>query len=584
MQTNAIAKTLSGIYRLLAIAFVLFILYFAQTLVIPLTVAALLTFLLAPLSTFIEKWVGRVPAALITVLTAFTVLGVLGYMFAKQLIEFGAELHNYTQLIQTKAQSLRFTGESFFNKITQMIENVRSEFFGPVNAPISGTEGRQQEVKLIDLSPHLSGFIESIVGSLFSILSMAGIVLLLVIFMLLDRDDIRSRIIKLMGQSRISSTTSAMKDASERVTTYLFRLLVVNVGFGLAVFLGLNAIGIPNPILWGCLAAILRFIPYIGSWIAALIPIILAFVISDSWMTPLLTITFFIVLELITAYGVEPFYYAGGTGVSSFALILAAIFWTWLWGPIGLLLSTPLTVCLVVLGQNVTNMNFLRVLLSQEQPLTPAEECYHRLLLNDTTAPMETIETYLQKNSLISLDQDILLPIIYQLEKDFRLDLIDAEKKGEVYQSLGELIEFLEINEPKEKTALEGKALCIPTRTQRDEFGSTLLAQALISEGLGAEHTKKHAMGEINALIAQEKPSTLVVVATAPLVLSQTRFLTAKIAQQNPDYPLVVCLLGISELDPDALEKLTAAGAQKVVYTISQAIKAIRELSPQLSH
>jgi len=577
MQTNAIANTLSGIYRLLAIAFALFILYFAQTLVIPLTVAALLAFLLTPLSTLIEKWVGRVPATLITVLTAFITLGVLGYVFALQLAEFGSELHKYTQLIQTKAQSLRLTGETFFNQIAHAIESIRTEFFGSSISPTKGLENTQPEVKLIDLSSHLTGFIESIVGSIFSILSMAGIVLLLVIFMLLDRDDIRARLIKLMGQSRISSTTSAMKDASERVTTYLFRLLVVNVGFSLAVFLGLSVIGIPNPILWACLAGILRFIPYIGSWIAALIPIILSFVISDSWMTPLLTIAFFVVMELITAYGIEPFYYGGGTGVSSFALILAALFWTWLWGPIGLLLSTPLTVCLVVLGQNVANMNFLRVLLSQEQPLTPAEESYHRLLLKDVTAPMEIIEIYLQKNSLLSLHQDVLLPIIFQTEKDFRLDLIDAEKKGEVYQALGELIEFLELNEPKETVIPEGKALCIPTRTQRDEYGAIFLAQALIAEGLGAEHTKKHALGEIDALIAQEKPSTLIIVATAPLVLSQTRFLTTKISQQNPDHPLVICLLGISELDSVSLEKFTAAGANKVVYTLSQAVEAVRD-------
>ena len=215
------------------------------------------------------------------------------------------------------------------------------------------------DVKLIDLSSSFTNIAEWLSGSFFKVLGSTGIILLLVIFMLLNREDIRGRIIKLIGQHRISSTTSTMDDASERVYDYLFRQFIVNIGFGICVSTGLYLIGIPNAILWGCFAAILRFIPYIGSWIAAILPIALSFIITDTWSVPLLTISFFIILEIITAYVIEPFYYGVGTGVSSFALILAAIFWTWLWGPIGLLLSTPLTVCLVVLGQHMTNMKLL---------------------------------------------------------------------------------------------------------------------------------------------------------------------------------------------------------------------------------
>lgn len=577
MNTATIAKTLSGIYRLLGIAFALCVLYFAQSLVIPLTVAALLTFLLSYLVTYLERWVGRLAAIFLAVLVSFSIIGVIGYVFAKQLIEFGTQFPSYIQIIQAKLKTFHFSGE-IFNKLNTYLENVKFDLFG-ASAPVDQADS-QVNVKWIDLSSHLTRFIELIVSSLFNLLSMAGIILLLVIFMLFNHEDIRSRIIKLMGQSRISSTTSAMRAASDRVTSYLFRLLVVNAIFGFLFFVGLTIIGIPNPILWGCLAGILRFIPYIGAWIAALIPIALSFIITDSWMTPLFTIGFFIILEIVTAYGIEPLYYGGGTGVSAFALILAALFWTWMWGPLGLLLSTPLTVCLVVLGQYVTNMNFLRVLLSQEQPLTPAEECYHRLLLKDSGESMDLIESYLQKNSLVSVHEEVLLPIIFQTEKDFRLDLIDAEKKGDVFQSLREILEYLELNEQKEEDTViknQSKILCLPSNTLRDELGATILEQALSTKGFSVNPVKKLNLTEAYALIEQEKPRTLFIVAVAPTLLSHTRFLSSKIAQHYPQLPLIICLLGSPELEEAALEKFNLSDTSKVVYTLAQALKVLDE-------
>lgn len=584
MQTNAIANTLSGIYRLLAIAFTFFILYFAQTIVIPLTIAALLAFLLSPFATALEKWVGRLPSILLTVLTAFSVLGLAGYVFARQLVEFSSLFPTYYQLIQAKWQAFRITGEGYADQFGHLLDSFKS-FIGESTSTDLAPQAAETQVKLIDLSSHITGFIESLLGSLFSIFSMAGIVLLLVVFMLLNRDDIRARIIKVMGEGRISSTTGAMKDASERVTTYLLRLFVVNSGFGLSVFLGLSLIGIPNPILWGALAAVLRFIPYIGSWVAALIPIILSFIISDNWLTPILTIAFFAVLELATAYAVEPFYYGGGTGVSSFALILAAIFWTWLWGPIGLLLSTPLTVCLVVLGQHVAKMNFLRVMLSQEQPLSPAEECYHRLLLKDSSEAIENVESFLQKNSPIALYEEVFLPVISNTEKDFRLDLIDAEKKAEVYQSLAEMIELVGISEQKRaspQTETKKQILCIPTRTLRDELGAQILAQHLSSEGLAAEALKKESLYEINEYIEKIKSTDLFVVAVAPFILSHVRILVAKVHQRHPELPLTLCLWGSSELDPFSVEKMESVGVTRIIYTLPQALKIFEETKPVL--
>ena len=253
------------------------------------------------------------------------------------------------------------------------------------------------------------------------------------------------------------------------------------------------------------------------------------------------TISFFILLEMITAYVIEPYYYGVGTGVSSFALIIAAIVWTWLWGPIGLLLSTPLTVCLVVIGQYVTNMNFLRVLLSQEQALTPAEECYHRLLSFDSSESMDVIESYLKKNSLISLYDSVLIPIITQTEKDFHLDLIDSEQKETVYQSMREIVEFLSISEQKEMSPLpepKGNILCLPAHAIRDEIGVNILAQLLAFESFDVHQTTKLNVSEIFELVDKENPDAVCIGVVAPFVLSKYDSFVLSFINENPNCQL----------------------------------------------
>lgn len=573
------SSAIFGIYRLLIIFFSILTIYFARTIIIPLTIAALLTFLLSPLVIKLEKWVGRIVSTLFVVIVVFSLIGFTGYIIARQFFLFGSNFQNYYEIIQTKLQDFQFREGGILSRIGHTIENLKEGLLGESTNVDTSSKVFPMEVKLIDLSSNFMNFIESFFGSIFNVLGMTGIVILLLVFMLLNREDIRGRIIKLIGQSRISSTTSAMNEASERVYRYLFRLFIVNVGFGLSVIIGLHWIGIPNATLWGCLAAILRFIPYIGPWIAAIIPIALSFIISDTWSIPVITISFFITLELITAYVIEPFYYGIGTGVSSFALIVAAIVWTWVWGPIGLLLSTPLTVCLVVLGQYVTNLNFLRVLLSQEQALTPAEECYHRLLSYDSGESIDFLESYLQKNSLISLYDSILIPVIAQTEKDFDLELIEIEQKEDLYQSVREIIEFLNVSEQKEQSSLperKGNILCLPAQGIRDEIGVSILSQLLFLESFNV-HTKLP-LSEIFELVDKENLDAICIVVVAPLAFSRIRFLCAKLYQRKPKLPIVICLLGFSEVDPHILDKLISVGATKVVVTLSEAVQTLNEI------
>lgn len=577
-KSNSASSAIFGIYRLLLISLVFIVIYHGQTIVIPLTMAALLTFLLSPLVSYLEKWIGRVAAILLAALVVFTVVGVTGYVFAKQLTLFGSNFQNYYQIIQAKIRAFHIPYFGFLNQFGQIIDNIRETLLGP--EAISAYPKNFPQVKLIDLSSTFANFIETLFGSIVNLIGMTGIVLLLVIFMLLNREDIRGRLIKLIGQGKISSTTNALNDASDRVFIYLYRLFIVNVGFGVAVACGLFFLGIPSFILWGCLAAILRFIPYIGAWIAALIPIILSWIISDSWLVPSLTIAYFIILEIATAYFVEPYYYGVGTGVSSFALVVAAIFWTWLWGPIGLLLSTPLTVCLVVLGQHVTNMSFLRVMLSQEKALTPAEECYHRLLSSEPSESMDLVEAYLQKNSTLSLYDSVLAPILSQAEMDTQLENIEPEKKEEVFQGIRDIIEFINESESKENghQSLKGSVLCLPAKGVRDELAVMMLAALLAAESFEAHYTAKIQQGEITSLIEKGKSEAVCIAAVFPYVLSHIRLICSHIHKRNPKLTIIVALLGHHMIDAEITEKLLASGATKVVNTFAQTLNALKEI------
>ncbi len=575
--TNAILN----IYRLLVVAFVLFALYYAQTIFIPLALAALLTFLLSPLVTRFEKYIGRIAAILFVVIVVFSILGFAGYVFAKQFAQFGANFEIYYANIQRKLQALEFPQFGIFSRIAHQLEGLKEILVGP--APeVTGTQSQltPAEVNLIDIGTGFANFAKSLFGSFFNLVGITALVILLVIFMLLNQEDIKSRIIKLAGQNRIGATASALDDASERVYNYLFRLFIVNLCFGIVVGTGLHLIGLPNAILWGSLAGILRFIPYIGPWIAAAIPVVLSFIVFDSWIMILITLSFFIFLELFTAYVVEPYYYGEGTGVSAFALILAAIFWTWLWGPIGLLLSTPLTVCLVVLGHYATNMDFLRILLSKEDPLTPAEESYHRLLSFDPSEAMDVVEAYLKKDSSTSLYDTIVIPVIRQTEVDINQDLINYEKKETVYQTLNEIVEYVGNQDLKDKaTELKPKAkvLCIPVRTERDDLGASILAQQLMSKGFEVESTEKQNLTTIYERIDNTTFDVIGIVVVAPFALSNIRFLSSKIRERKANAFIMLCLLGSTDESDEFFEKLKATGADKIVFTLGQAIKAIEE-------
>lgn len=349
---TAAADALVGLWTVALTAFLIATLYFARTILIPLALAALFTFLLSPLVTRIERWIGRIAAVLVVVAMIFTVTSITGWVLTRQFVDLATKLPDYKVNIQTKLRSFKVPTGGAVSRLSQTVEELKKDLPGAASPTVIATLGKPesatipapaQVVETRKASP--MELAQSVIAPLLGPLGTGALVSLLVICMLLQREDLRSRLIRLIGQGRIGATTRAMDDAGARVSRYLLMQLVVNVTYGIAIAVGLYFIGVPNAVLWGVFATVMRFIPYIGPWIAAAFPVMLSLAVSTSWTMPLLTIGLFIVLELLSNNLMEPWLYGSSTGVSSIALIVAAVFWTWLWGPVGLVLATPLTVC-----------------------------------------------------------------------------------------------------------------------------------------------------------------------------------------------------------------------------------------------
>jgi AI-2E family transporter/GAF domain len=422
--------------------------------------------------------------------------------------------------------------------------------------------------------------------------------------MLLEREDLRNRLIRLVGQGRISATTRAMDDAGGRVARYLLMQLVVNVTYGIPVAIGLYFIGVPNAILWGGFAAVLRFIPYIGPWIAAVIPILLSLAVSSSWWTPALTIGLFVVLELLSNNVMEPWLYGASTGVSPIALIIAAVFWTWLWGPVGLVLATPLTVCLVVMGRHVPRLAFLSVVLSDEDALTPAEDCYHRLLTPGERDELELVESYLKANSLTSLYDSVFIPVLTTAETDARAELLDQEQLINVEQSMRDIIEDLGTRPAVPSKAAVEKAdaaanekapappavapdcrvFCLPARADRDELAGTMLVQLARQQGFGAQNAPaKLVAGELLTLVEKADVDVICISVVAPSTVIHARYLCLKLRALLPRLKIVIGLWGATEDVTEATKRLRDSGADEVVTTLAEALVQMAKLAPPLS-
>lgn len=608
----------AGLQSLAVTVVVIAALYFGRDIFVPLALATLLSFALAPIISRLRRMhVPRTPAVIFVVIMAFIAILGFGTLVAGQVSQLGSNLPKYQDNIQTKIRDLRAnaTGGGLIQHASDMLHKLSQEMDEPEGVPAGSTAvtpaadepaaPRPIPVQIQQPDPAPFEMLQTIVGPLISPLATGGVVIVFVIFILLQREDLRDRFIRLAGGGDLHRTTQALSDAGKRVARYLLMQLVVNTTYGIPIGVGLWFIGVPNPLLWGMLAIVLRFIPYIGPFIAALFPLALAVAVDPGWSMLLWTGVLFLVIELISNNVIEPWLYGASTGLSSVAIIVAAIFWTWLWGPIGLLLSTPLTVCLVVLGEHVPQFSFLHVLLGSQPVLTPQEQIYQRLLAGDPYEATEKAEDYLEEHSLRDFYDVVALPALALVEQDRARGVLDEVRRARVAAGARTLVDNLSDHEdvvavePKIDDADEadivaadvaavapmvvvtrpgwedGAILCAGGRGNLDDVASEMLAQLLENDAIGTRTVSFEDLSAENyARLDLDGVQMICLSFMNAESLVHARYLVRRLRRRTRA-PILVGFWSLPLVDADRLDLVKTTRADMSATTLAEALAQI---------
>lgn len=551
-------------------------LYLGRDFLLPVILAALLSFLLAPLLTILERWnVGRITAVLIVTLLSFVVIGALTYVMVSQLLDFAKDLPSYRSNLMGKVAALREQSGGPLGSAMATVQEVLSAL-NPV--PKDGTAAAPVPV-VVQASQGGTGMIAGIVMPILGPLGNMAVVSVLVIFMLLGREDLRDRLIHLVGRGHMGVTTEALDEASTRVSKYLRAQLLVNVLYGIPVAVGLYFIGIPNAAMWGMLAIVLRFLPYVGPWIAAAFPIALSLAVSQNWNTLLLTCALFIAMELLSNNVVEPWLYGASTGLSPFAIIISALFWAWLWGGIGLVLATPLTVCLAVAGKHVPGLAFLDVLLGEKPPIAHSERLYQRLLALDEEECFEVAETAAKEQGLAPAADKVLLPALVTLEAESRAGILPDKNQAAAMQLLRQIC--LEFATPSNAPLRGQKVLCLPAMDEADEIAALLLCEALTARGVSAiVPSSKLLISEGIEFAATSGAAVICIVNFPPSSVLVAGNLCQRLRERLPNAYLTTLLWHPDDQEfARRRERLKHRGAYDVFPSIERAVPTLSQLS-----
>jgi predicted PurR-regulated permease PerM len=558
-------------------------LYLARGVLIPVALAGLLTFLLSPVVGALERvglWRvkgGRIYAVMLVVVLVFSALGGAAWVVAQQVLTLGAELPHYRVNLKRKISDIR--GARQHGTLAEM-QSAAKEVMGELQKD-QAAKGERTPVPVVVKSDSVSVWP---ISKVLEAVGGASFVLVLVIFMLIEQQEIRNRFIRLTGHGRLASVTRGLDEAAERISRYLIAQTMINAAYGTALGLGLFFIGVPYAVTWGFLAFALRFIPYLGPFMAALGPIVLSLAVFDNWQRPLFTIGLFLTVELLTYMVVEPYLYGQSIGVSQVALLVALAFWTWLWGPIGLVLGTPLTVCLVVLGKHVPALSFIGIMMADEPALPVDVRYYQRLLAKDSVEGTEILDGYLTEHPLIDVYDDVIVPALSRAKRDRVTRRVSAEEAGGVYQAARESVERLADHRPPtdgehEETGWREDTkdgvphvLACAAADEGDALALAMLRQLVSPSECHIELASAHALsGEIASFAAEKKPSVVLIAALPPEGLAQARHLCKRLRARRPDIKILVGRWGGA--DPkakDDREALLAAGADDVGVTLAQ--------------
>jgi predicted PurR-regulated permease PerM len=606
---------LSGLLTLAVAVVVIAGLYLGRTVLIPITLAVLLSFLLAPIVNLLRRiHLGRVPSALIAVILALGIILALGGLIGTQIAGLAQLVPQYASTIRDKIDTVQGFATSRMNLVMRRLDTSATPKPAPQTSRSADPKPVQVEVHEPDPTP--IQIAERIVAPIVDPLSTTAIVLVVAIFVLLQREDLRDRLIRLFGSSDLHRTTVAMNDAARRLSRYFLIQLAINTAFGLVTGCGLALIGVPSPLLWGIVGLLLRFVPYIGAPLAALLPLALAAAVSPGWTMLLWTAGLYACTEAIMGQVVEPLLYGRSTGLSPFSVVVSATFWTWLWGPIGLILSTPLTLCLVVLGRHVERLEFLDVILGDRPALTPVESFYQRMLAGDPDEAGGQAEVLLRDRPLSSYYDEVALKGLQLAANDAARGVLTEAQLERIKTSMQDLIDDLDDHDDKEpdpndaaeaaatsptrseqdvpKHPAPGKVvaetlspawrgaapvLCIAGRGPLDEAAASMLAQLLHKSGLTARVLPYEAASRLHIHTLQGDGVAMVCLCYLELggTPSHLRYMLRRLRQRLPDARLLVGLWPAEQviLTDDRLR--AAVGADVYTSSLREAVEACLE-------
>lgn len=559
---------------------VVVVLYWAQAIIVPIALAILLTFVLAPPVTWLQRWIGRVPAVLAVVMLVFTLLGAAGWGLSRQMNHLAQDLPRYRVNILEKIADVRVAGRGgYVEKLQETIDDIRTDL-EKTDAP-RGAPSRP----VVITSEQVAGFpgfawLRPLIGPL----GTAALVLVLVIFMLLERRELRDRLIGLFGHGRLASTTKAFDEAGSRVSRQLLMQSLVNLLYGVAAGAGLYLLDVPYPLVWATLGAVLRFVPYVGPVMGAGAPILVSLAALDGWVGPLGVMALFVVLELFTNLVLETVLYAGAAGVSQVALLVSVAFWTWLWGPLGLLMATPLTVCVVVLGKHVPGLEGVGMLMTDSPALAPAYGYYQRLLARDQGEAADLIERHIKAEAPRSVYDALLLPALNYAERDRLRERLSADEESSVIATTRELLadaaESIQRRDSTGQRAIDpppveslGRlaVLGYAINGVADEVALEMLALAADDLSVDVEIiAARLSASQLIALARDRGPAVICLADLPPSSSSKSRYLVKRLTAALPDVRVIVGRWAPAELADESHQELREAGAHRVASTLAE--------------
>jgi predicted PurR-regulated permease PerM len=589
-----------GVYsglRNFAISFgVIAVLYLAREVLIPLAFAVTLALILAPAVNWLRKLhIARAPAALIAVTVSVAALGFIGYIMLNQFIQVADGLPAYRNNIREKIQAMRAPTKSALGRATENVKELGKELTNaqpPVVPPAGeGTHPRSPDtsaaapVKVVTEPTNEIQYLRELIRPFLRPIAETGMVLIFTIFMLIEKEDLRNRMLRLAGLNRIGIMTQAFDDATQRVSRYLELQFMVNASFGFLIGVGLTLIGLPYAALWGAVAAIFRIVPYIGAPIAGLLPFLLSLAVFDHWLPPLLVLAMFVLIEVVTANLIEPWLYGAHTGISSLALLVTAVFWTSIWGPAGLILSTPLTVCLVVIGRHAPRFSYLHILLGDEPGLVSEAQLYQRLLAMDDEGARAVIEADPHKDSPIELCDSVLIPALALLERDRHKGTLDTEREEHVCWSMREILFELSKDAPRppsgEDSAHPGRVFCIPATHESEEIIAGMLKQALASTGIEASVVARETgLQYLTRSVSPSEADVFVISVLQPFAFMRARSILARLRRKFPKSRVIVGVWGFAGDIARARDRFQPSMPDQIVISLASAVAALDSRKP----